>query len=363
MPKILVSDGNRHMLATGYGQLCRSIILSLKRHSRYSVVVQKRTSEWDDVPHKEELLSISDDVNDYDLNLIVGAPSHFTKKRLTFCYTQNALSDLRSEWIDWLKEADGIIVPGKFDEDVFKKYFTNVHICHQYVDSTIFKSISRYRSEGPLTPSFLFVGSFGYRKGVDLLFDFFSKAFVGDRKVSLSIHSFTGLENQGINYLLKYSALLNKNVNLNVFNGALSPAWMNRIYNRHDVIVSLSRGEGWCMPLHEALMCGKPVIASKSTAMDEFLPSFGVRRVDVKEKLVDDILDPFGLGMKKHYGNQGIGFWEPLEEDAIRAFCELRDDLSSYTEDAKKAREFLIGKYSLESMAEQLSRAFKSVGL
>ena len=56
--------------------------------------------------------------------------------------------------------------------------------------------------------------------------------------------------------------------------GARQPSaiWPNRLSQMPTLTaMSQSRGEGWCMPLSEALLCGLPVIAPASTAMAEYL--------------------------------------------------------------------------------------------
>lgn len=358
MAKILIFDGNRHMRASGYGQLARSIILSLKRHTNHDLVVQVRGNSWDDVPHKEELLTIPEAKSkNYDLVLKIGPPQDLKSiDSPTIVYTQNALGDLRTEWVEWLKPARAIIVPGEFDSEVFKKYFNNVFICHQYVDETIFKPNKKYRSEGANNLSFLFVGSFGHRKGVDLIFKNFSKAFshIND-PISLTLHCFSGLEKLGVNQLLQYSKLLPSNISLKVYNGSLSPSWMNRIYNQHDVIFTFSRGEGWCMPLHEALLCEKVVIAPNSTAMGECLPNFGVRKIQVNNFQVDDISDSFGKSMINHYGGQGIFFYEPDEVDSINAIRDVHHNFAQFNSSSKLARKFILDNYSLIGMAEKIN--------
>lgn len=349
------------MQATGYGQLARSIMLSLSRHTNYDVRIQKRQIKWAEVPHRQELEEIIEsDESNVDLILRVGVPSLFAKSRIpTLFYTQNALGDLRGDWVDWLREADAVIVPGKFDHDIFSRYFKKVYVCPQNVDDSNFRPIMKYRDEFPNTLRFLYVGSFSFRKGVDILLQSFSEAFNGGQKIDLSLHCFSGLEKNGINNLLHYSKYLPSTINLKVFNGVISPSWMNQIYNQNDVVVSLSRGEGWCMPLYEALLCEKPVIAPNSTAMGEALPFDGVRRVKVDELKIDKISSEFGSSFVKTYGANDNFLWEPNYGDSVEALRELYFNFEQYRLEAKKARSFIIQNYSLSMMAKNLTFAIE----
>ncbi|WP_193182378.1 glycosyltransferase family 4 protein [Nisaea sediminum] len=356
--RVFVDDGNRHLKASGYGALSRAILLSLKRHTNLELQVKSRKARWDEgISNKDELMGVpeSDSPLQCDVALRVGTPEGSNNLGIpTVVYTQNALGDLKPEWIESLRSADSIIVPGAFDEKIFKRYFNNVYICHQYVDPNVFKPYLKYRNEGKDDFTFLFVGSYSYRKGVDLLFPAFKGAFSAGEKVHLRLHCFSGLEKDGVSHLLSESRQLPSNIEVSAFSGTTSPPWMCRMYNRADCVVSLSRGEGWCMPLHEGLLCGKPVVAPASTAMAESLPRTGVYRVQATETEVAGIQSEFGYNMKNHYGFAGNTFWEPDVHDAARALRGVFDDYSKKSKPCHKGRDYIVKKYTLSSMADKI---------
>jgi len=363
----MIADGNRHMQATGYGALSRAIILALKRYGQdIDLFVEKRSRAWDkDIPCLEELMQIPENsgIKGLDVVLRIGSPEGRNNYGVpTLVYTQNALGDLPPAWVDSLAGADGIVVPTEFDAKVFRKYFSNISICPQYVDANVFRPIPAYRKEGAEDMSFIFVGSYSFRKGVDLIAPIFSGAFGNKRSISLSIHCSTGLEKDGVTHLLREVRKLPGNINVNVFNGVLSPAWMNRVYNRHDVVFTFSRGEGWCMPLFEGLLCCKPLVCPDSTAMGESLPSSGVRRVKTNSKLICDLSDPFAYGMKKQYGYGDNRYWEVDRNDAAEALLEVADNYNFFTEAATAGRNEIRAKYSLENIYKQLKSAISLLG-
>jgi len=51
---------------------------------------------------------------------------------------------------------------------------------------------------------------------------------------------------------------------------------MCKIYNALDVYLSISSGEGFCLPLLEAMACGTPVIVSKNTSQPEVVEDAGL---------------------------------------------------------------------------------------
>lgn len=365
--RVLIDDGNRHTQMTGYGNLSRAIMLGLKMHTDAQLAVRNRVGDLPDwVKHREllEEVPVEPHSKDFDVTLRVSPPNRrvadISEGVPSVIYTQNALGDLLPEWVDNLSGVKAVIVPGEFDARVFRRYFSNVHICTQYVEEATFRPMATYRSEGAEEKSFIFVGSYSYRKGVDLMLNAFCKAFSNGEKVHLTLHCFSGLEKSGVNDLISRLRPIPENVRITVFNGSVTPPWMARIYNQHDAVVSFSRGEGWCMPLHEGLLCGKPVLAPDSTAMGEHLPRDGVRRIAVEEREIASIDEPFGSGMRNHYGFAGNTMWNVTEEDAIAALRDVYENLDTYTDAAAKGREFVLENYSKKVLAEKIYGALES---
>lgn len=363
--KVLVADGNRHLRATGYGGLSRAILLALKRHTGIALFVEPRRVPWDDgIAERDELLDIPETAapDGMDAVLRIGTPQGRNRFGVpTLVYTQNALGDLPADWIASLSEADAVIVPGEFDAVVFRRHVKRVFTCPQFVSPSLFKPVPAYRAEGPDRLSFLFVGSYSYRKGVDLLVPAFADAFADGPPVHLRLHCFSGLENEGVSHLLGQARRLPSNVELSAFMGSVTPPWMARHINRHDAVVTFSRGEGWCMPLHEGLLCGKPVIAPDSTAMGEALPSAGVRRVAVRERLIRAAEDPFGAGMRKTYGQGDAVCYEVDAQDAAAALRDVAARYEDYRAAAMAGRQAILETFTLERIARDIGAALREV--
>jgi glycosyltransferase involved in cell wall biosynthesis len=361
MPVVVVADGGRHRKNTGYGALARGFMLALDQHSPYRVVVQETGASWDKgVPWQEELerLPTTTNLDSGDVVFRISVPTPFRAGRVpTVFYTQNALGDLPPKWIPLLEPADVIVVPGDFDRVVFARYFPSVFVCPQFVDPRIFVPIERFRAEGPRGPAFLFVGSYSYRKGVDLLVPSFIEAFRSGPPATLRVHCAAGFGGEGFNHFLRQVRGAPAHLTIDTFNGSLTPAWMNRVLNRYDAVVTLSRGEGWCMPLHEALLCGKPVIAPRSTAMGEALPREGVRFVETAEKPISSIEGAFGSAMKETYQTESNVCFEPEADDAVQAFRDVLGQLDAYRAAAVRGRQILLERYSLPVIAERLTAA------
>lgn len=357
--KIAIYDGERYKLNTGYGALSRGIIRALKGQG-CEIFLQKTNVEFaKDIPSRKELemlpvIQSSQQLNSMDLVLQVGTPLSAVKFDVpTIIYTQNALGDLIDEWVQSLQKVDGIIVPGEFDARVFRKYFDTVYTCPQYVDTNLFNLRTSYRQEGSSNFTFMFVGGYGYRKGTDLLVEAFCKAFNPDENVEMVLYCATGFET-AFNHIISIMQKYNPLAKIKLFASSYTPSWMSRYYNRADAFITLSRGEGWCMPFYEALLCGKPAIAPASTAMFEAIPSEFVRFVSVQEIEIQSINDDFGRGMKSFYGKPGNTCYEPSLEEAIIAMREVKEKYSSYQTKALEARAYIVHNYSLEKIGNTL---------
>ncbi len=121
---------------------------------------------------------------------------------------------------------------------------------------------------------FLFVGGLIWRKGEDLLLDAWREAFAGREDVVLIVKDVgAGGVYRGSDRarFLEYAAsgaapavLLRQD--------ELDGAGLAALYRACDVLVHPYRGEGFAMPVLEAMACGLPVIATAGGPTDEFCP-------------------------------------------------------------------------------------------
>ena len=121
---------------------------------------------------------------------------------------------------------------------------------------------------------FLFVGGLIGRKGADVLFHAWREAFAGRDDVTLVLKDF------GANDIYRDAG--REPIRDHVASGALprivlidedlSTDEVAALYRACDVLVHPYRGEGFAMPVLEAMACGLPVIATAGGPTDEFLP-------------------------------------------------------------------------------------------
>jgi glycosyltransferase involved in cell wall biosynthesis len=132
---------------------------------------------------------------------------------------------------------------------------------------------------------FLFVGGLIGRKGADVLFDAWREAFAGRDDVTLVLKDF------GANGIYRDSG--REPIREHVASGALprivlidddlSTDEVAALYRACDVLVHPYRGEGFAMPVLEAMACGLPAIVTAGGPTDEFLPDDAGWRIDARQ--------------------------------------------------------------------------------
>ncbi|HEX2084847.1 MAG TPA: glycosyltransferase [Solirubrobacteraceae bacterium] len=120
----------------------------------------------------------------------------------------------------------------------------------------------------------LFVGGLIGRKGPDVLLDAYRAAFAGRDDVTLVIKDFgangvyAGADREGLRAYAASGAL----PRVLLLDDELSADDMAALYRACDVLVHPYRGEGFAMPVLEAMACGLPVVTTAGGPTDEFCP-------------------------------------------------------------------------------------------
>ena len=120
---------------------------------------------------------------------------------------------------------------------------------------------------------FLHVSSCFPRKGVDVLLTAWGAAFTCDDPVELIIKTFPNIHNRVDDEIRALQARYPEAAAINLINEDIDATAMRALYHGADLVVCPTRGEGFGLPLAEALAMGKPVITTAYGGQSDFCNS------------------------------------------------------------------------------------------
>ena len=121
------------------------------------------------------------------------------------------------------------------------------------------------RPLGSTVPYVLFVGTVEPRKGLDVLLEAFRAIAARDRTIELWIAGQAGWGMEGFEGLVERHEAASRIRRLGFVDDAVLPALMRGA----RAVAYPSRGEGFGLPVLEALACGATVVTSRDTVMQE----------------------------------------------------------------------------------------------
>lgn len=211
-----------------------------------------------------------------------------------------------------LEIADLVICPSRFLRDTFQRYgFRGRRIVHSAQGASLFTPLGRSRAADHRVV-FSYLGTIGYRKGLDLLVAAFNQ--VDTSKAELHVHGAIA-DREYFTETMRGTAP-GKSV---VYHGAYGPADLPAILAATDVVVVPSRGENFPFVIREALHGSVPVIAPAVGGIPEIVQD-GVNgllfrsndALDLATKLAAVMDDPQRVEAWRHR----IGPVKSIDEDA-----------------------------------------------
>ena len=171
---------------------------------------------------------------------------------------------------------------------------------------------------------YLLTGKYERRKSITETIDVWAQVFGNDNTVELSIktnHIMNHEENkQKITEHVQQLGL----TNVNVWYGNFPLSDLSLLYQRHDVFVLPTKGEGWGLPLIEAAAAGMPIITTMWSGNTQFLKPIHNSVIPVEYDMV-----PIDCSEYQHCyptDDKNWGTWaQPRPKSIAQALLYARD--------------------------------------
>jgi glycosyltransferase involved in cell wall biosynthesis len=273
---------------------------------------------------------------------------HKNSGRYRIGYTMLEVDGVPEDWILQANALDEVWVPSTFNQQTFldsglqKPIFVMpLGVNPDFYNPQIkpFRPSSRY--------TFLSVFEWGERKAGELLLEAYHTAFRKNDDVLLiaKVINTDGSVNvrQEINALNLPSdgppvAML--------YNQELPAHQMGSLYRSADCLISPTRGEGWGMPMIEAMACGLPVIATDWSAHTDFINSEVAYPLQVQSMIPAVAKCPY---------YEGFRWAQPDVDHMVHLMRHVYENREEAAVKGQKASEWVLGNWTWQHAAQKIA--------
>jgi glycosyltransferase involved in cell wall biosynthesis len=254
-----------------------------------------------------------------------------------------------NDWVADFNSLDGIIVPSNFVKKVLADsgVENRIEIIPHGVNINLFSSdLKPMKVNTKKKFIFLNVGSGFPRKGIDVLIKAYTEEFSKDDAVCLVLKTFPNIHN-------KVSELINTFTKQNSpeiihIDRDISETELVSLHKRCNCFVTSTRGEGFGLPIAEAMLCKMPVIATNHGGHLDFCD-------EENSYLINFELVPSKSHLKVEHAIPGSTWAEPDVQhlkQLMRHVYENRDSVE-IKEKVEKAYSNIINNFSWDAAAKK----------
>lgn len=272
-------------------------------------------------------------------------------------------NSLLREFVQGCNRMDGVIVPTRFNQQNFLQAGVQVPmgLVPEGVDCQRFHPEGSVLSQIPQRFTFLFIAQLSYRKGFDLALKAFLELFAHHEDVQLLVRCYI---RDGSPRDLEQVRQFVRAFREQEFRGSkaghvylLTPVaecHMPALYRSAHVLLAPHRGEGWGLPIGEALASELPVIATAWGGIHEYLrPEHAFWLNYHLAPIPEDVPDLFLGGHLKQARTEGHLLAEPDYQQLKYAMWEVYRNYFVYKAQAMQAREFIQRALTWEQAARK----------
>ena len=269
-------------------------------------------------------------------------------------WTMLEVSGLPQEWVDGCNLMDEVWVPASFNVDTFRDSGVRVPIkvMPLGIDVDYFHpGIKGFRPSSRFT--FLSVFEWGERKGAELLLRAFAEEFGKTDDVLLLLSIYNRDPGVDVYHEIEKLHLPPGPPIVAMVNAEFAGYQMGAVYRSADCFVLPSRGEGWGVPVLEAMACGLPTIATGWSGPADFLHDGIGYPLQVKRMVEAKAKCPWYAGFE----------WAEPDTDHLRFLMrEVYENPQRAREKGLAAAAEVASKYTIEHAAERVKQRILELG-
>lgn len=270
-------------------------------------------------------------------------------------YTVFETDQLPQGWAEGLNQADYVLTASAWGRQIMINNgvdYKKLRVVPEGVDPAVYHPWGAENEkirDGKF--NFLMVGKYEPRKGYDELIQAFIQTFGYNTDVQLLIKADTFYKPESLSEFQKKLQGINQK-NIKLISGMIDDVSMASVYRSCDAFVFPSRGEGWGLPLIEAIACGLPVVSTYCTGHAEYL-----RCIEGDFMPIDTRLEPVPFDPKNNL--KGSGNWYVPFVDSIA------DGMEQCWHQGKRknlrAAEEMIKNFSWDASVRKLAKIIDSI--
>jgi glycosyltransferase involved in cell wall biosynthesis len=264
-------------------------------------------------------------------------------RRVVHCYGWEESAFPRRFVQDFNGGLDLITVMSEFVRDVLHRNGVRVPIevvglGADHILSQPAKPVGRWRGD---TFDFLHVSSCFPRKAPEILIRAFCAEFTRSDDVRLIIKTFANPHNDVIKILNEIGAEYPRHAPIEIAWESLDIGEMRHLYERAGCLVSASRGEGFGLPVAEAMIVGCPVIATVYSGQADICNQENCWPVQ------------YELAPASTHLTEGRSLWANPIVDSVRAQMRTvyKATVQERLQKTEAARQFVMGRYTWDRVA------------